>query len=350
MTLNRELQKLSARYLELYTNAKEQHITVEAARETLENLQVIDAEGKVWKIDTEGRFLAAPYLGGNFTHVDPSHFTSNDTPVTYHDPFAPPQTPTPNTPTADPFGINTNNTQANEPVKHFDPFQATEPYKDPLESYTRTNNNHDDENYDEDDVYYPTRVDQIKDYITTHKLATIIVVGVIIIAALAIWRTQTNQPEGTNIPTTNPTEQTTEQPGGDETDLPVFPTEQPTDTTTNPTTPPATNPPSSLPSSDDTTRVISAFTTADIANLPTQLAIDTDERTLTLTAAFFAGLDEAGLEINPGTAAINQQAPSTAVQQWDIVRIDNGQSIYTARVDWALVDGTWKLAALPTLP
>jgi hypothetical protein len=324
MELHPELARLDAQYRQLHQDVVDGNLSVDEAMYTLRLLVAFDGEGSQWGIDDQGNFYRVRAGDQNGEVVDPSAFvpsqlpqrpgTDNQPPwaTADNDLMTPPQV-------VRPVGV-TRPSHTSAPVPPVEPPRKLEDMDDdPLarRSAARSGRN---------SAGSPS--DRIGGLLGGHsRLILVLVAAAAVLLYLAVFvrDDQTPTGAGAGTPATTSTPDATSLAG-------TTPDETPTTA-------------SATPTPQRVQEVIKGVTSGNKAVAGKLVADPGSDAAITLQAAMLDGLDDHGLSVTAGPA----QADGTgAVQQWTLVKSDDGSVWATTTVRWSVdSQGAWVLAAWP---
>lgn len=384
-----DLAALQARYDELAAGARENHISVDDAASTLNNLTVTDGSGAVWRMDMYGAFLRSEFPGAPAQPADPAGFVDHQmrpdpglaTGTNPDYPFAnttPPagmvnadDNPWANQPTTRPGGFGASEAPAGNsgfgggfagpPSGGFGTplggqsggLGYTEPGYDPAAApgFQGT---------DTADLYRPSEerpARSLSDAETPSALAVrldwakyqlrrngIFLAIVLIALGLVAGRVLGGSDDSSTIPTTPQASDTAGTPSTTPSSTsPTAPTTAgtPTPTATAPSTSSTPAPATGAPARKDITATVTALLSGNRNALRTRIA-EPDARAIAISAAFFAGLQRSGLDLDLGTLTL---LDGTVTGAWRIT--GPGVDPIDITVTWVKDNGVWKLRTAP---
>ncbi|MFA5566457.1 MAG: hypothetical protein WC184_12310 [Acidimicrobiia bacterium] len=291
--LHRDLQNLSEEYDKLVASVEAQQVSIGDAREVLEALGVIDADGHKWGMDEQGNFTRQIGPDGIPEPTNPSLYTSRQATTT--------------TPPKPPWDTSTNPT--------------TSPF---------TNHR----------AYTPKRSSPVITKIVEITKTNIVTVVVLVIGVLVVGYTLTDK--SSNNPETNtPTESTLVTPP---TTTTAPETQEPN--TTNPTEETTTTTlQAQVPSAERIAAVLNVLEDGNRDDTAAVMMVSGGVSRIVTELVFYQGLEPAKLEIQ--TDPPENIGDGTALQHWRVVDSNTNETHLTLTATWVRDGNTWRLITWP---
>lgn len=342
-----ELARLQLEYDNVLDRFEANHLTLEQARATLAALSVIDADGAVWGVDDEGRFVRRVNPDAPPEIANPALFAAARTPQAPGAPSgsweaarpAPDPTPMPSPQPAavpQPSGVShqaPSPTPAGSNPFEQPPVRPATPGADiPADSGAQPRHHRPHSVWKE-------RRDSLAGWATQNRTTIGVVAAVAAILLGAVWVRSNSAPGSTAASSTTEAPSTTS--GGD-TRSPETTAEPP-----GPTAAPTSSAPGTggvQPSATDVDLVLANLTSAQ-RDVATKAVIDDGTGAAVATnVAFYAGLAHTQMGIRTGEVSVGDAG---VTQRWVLFDQSSGTDLAEARVQWRSENSVWKLAAWP---